>query len=161
MKLEGLGTWLHFYTLPLQLDKANTMDEVDALVDQPANMFIINQSRWSIIEPVTMENKASLLQHLIWEEVILRKEGNVQAFKRGLDCLMLLQLMQTWPDVLKPLFVAQPTMKEVTAEAFLGLVASLKPHDKDQQRAYDYFHDFVFHLESKYIVTCVPVIPNC
>ena len=84
-------------TLLLQLDEAKTIDEIDALVDQPASMFIINQSGWSIIEPVTMENKASLLQHLIWEEVILRREGNIQAFKQGLDCLKLLQLMQTWP----------------------------------------------------------------
>ena len=139
-------------TLLLQLDEAKANDEVDALVDQPTSMFIINQSGWSVIEPVTMENKASLLQHLIWEEVILRREGNIQAFKRSLDCLQLLQLMQTWPDIiiLKPLFVSQPAMENVTAMAFLGLMASLKPHDEDQQRAYEYFHDFVVHLEGKH-----------
>ena len=58
--------------------------------------------------------------------------------------------MQTWPDILKSLFVSQPAVEKVTVMTFLELMASLKPHDEDQQRAYDYFHDFVVHLEGKH-----------
>lgn len=137
------------YVCALQLDEAKTDDDVDALVDKPANMSIINHSGWSITEPVTLTNKAGLLQHLIWEEVILRRDGNIQAFKRGLDHLKLLQLMQTHPALLKPLFVVQPTCEDLTAQAFWGLVASLRPRDEDKQQAYDFFRDFVFHLEGK------------
>lgn len=100
------------------------MDEIDALVDLPA---IINPSGWNITEPVTIANKAALLQQLIWEEVILRREGNIQAFKRGLNHLKLLQFMQTNADLLKPLFVAK--CEEVTAEVFMGLVSSLRPRN--------------------------------
>lgn len=139
---------LLIFVLLLQLDKACTKDEIDALVDLPANMSIINHSGWSITEPVTIANKAVLLQQLIWEEVILRREGNIRAFKRGLGHLNLLQLMHTNPDLMKPLFVAKS--EEVTAEVFMGLVSSLRPQKIEQQRAFDYFRDFVFHLESKY-----------
>lgn len=33
---------------PLQLDDAKT-DDIENLLDQPASMFIINQSRWSML----------------------------------------------------------------------------------------------------------------
>lgn len=121
----------------LQLDEASTKDEIDTLLDEPANMYILNHSGWSITEPVTMANKATLLQRLIWDEVILRREGNIQAFKRGLTYLKLLQLMQANPDLLKPLFVAKS--EEVTAEAFMGLVSTLRPQEVEQRQAFDYF----------------------
>ncbi len=137
------------YVLSLQLDEAKTDGDIDTLLDQPASMFIINHSGWSIVDPVTTGNKAVLLQHLIWDEVILRREGNIQAFKRGLGDLGLLQLVQRYPDLMKPLFVAQPDGQEVTALAFMGLVESLKPTEKEQLRAYDYFQDLVAYLGSK------------
>lgn len=64
----------------MQLDDVKTSDEVDSVLDEPASMFIINQSSWSIVEPVTVANRAALLQHLMWEEVILRRESNIKAF---------------------------------------------------------------------------------
>ena len=74
---------MHLLPVDMQLDDAKTNEEIDCVIDEPASMFIVNQSSWSIVEPVNMTNKAALLQHLIWEEVILRRESNIHAFMKG------------------------------------------------------------------------------
>ena len=130
--------WLSALLSPLlpsiQLDDAKTDDDIDKILDQPASMLIINQSQWSIVEPVTTSNKSSLIQHLIWEEVIQRRDQNIQAFKRGPKQFKMVELIQKHPDMLKPLFVAQPS-QEITAGEFWSLVASLKPSAHEHQRA--------------------------
>lgn len=133
----------------MQLDDAKTSAEVDSVLDEPASMFIINQSSWSIVEPVTVANRAALLQHLMWEEVILRRESNIKAFMQGLSCLNLLELMQKHPELLKPLFVVEPDESELSVDAFLRLIGSLRPQEEAQQRAYDYFMELIIHLGSK------------
>ena len=55
-----------------------------------------------------MANKAALLQHLMLEEVILRRECNIQAFMQGLGHFKLLELMQQYPVLLKPSLVPEP-----------------------------------------------------
>ena len=57
-----------------------------------------------------MANKAALLQHLMLEEVILRRECNIQlqAFMQGLGHLKLLELMQQYPELLMPSLVPEP-----------------------------------------------------
>ncbi len=48
--------YLSISTHPLQLDGAKTDDDIDTILDQPAGMFIINLSGWSVVEPVTTKN---------------------------------------------------------------------------------------------------------
>lgn len=98
------------------------------------------------------------MQQLIWEEVIQRRDQNIQAFKRGLSQLKLFELIQKHPDLLKPLFVAQPSQREITAEDFWGLVASLKPHEHQRARVFEYFREFVFYLGGKLVCVWVSVI---
>lgn len=66
--------------------------------------------------------------------------------------------MQTYPDLLKPLFVAQPSRHEITAEEFWALVASLKPLDHQRALAFEYFREFVFYLGSKLIYAWISAI---
>ena len=93
-----------------------------------------------------MTNKVALLQHLIWEEVILRRESNIHAFMKGLSHLKLLELMQKYPEILRPLFVADSAKSQVTTESFLKLMGSLRPREEKQQKAFDYFQDFIIYL---------------
>ena len=53
---------------------------IDTVVDKPSTMMIINGSRWSSIEPITKSNKGALLQQLLLEEVVIRRQANMQAF---------------------------------------------------------------------------------
>ena len=94
-----------------------------------------------------MSNKSYLLQKLIFEEVITRREGSSQAFRRGLNHLGLVPLLQSFPDM-KPLFVAQPV--KLTAERFLSLIVSLKPQEAKQRHVFDNFFAFVQHLEGEW-----------
>ena len=72
-------------------------------------LFLLNQSSWSVTEEVTMTNKSYLLQKLVFEEVITRREGSLKAFRHRLNHLGLVPLLQSFPDMMKPLFVVQPT----------------------------------------------------
>lgn len=115
-------------------------------MDAPASLSILNRSAWSVVEPVTTVNKSSLLQHLILEEVIIRREENLRAFVRGLDYLGLANLLQAYPHLLKPVFTAQLNTPTLTPESFWSLVESLRPCEIPKQRAYDYFRSFVTYL---------------
>ena len=53
------------------------------MLDVPGNLSILNNSKWGHTQAITVENKAALLQHLILEEVIVRREDNLQAFRIG------------------------------------------------------------------------------
>ena len=114
-------------------------------MDSPPAMFIVNQSSWSATEPVTVANKSCLIQLLIVEEVIIRRQGSLKAFKLGLDHLHLTQLIEAYPAVIKPLFVYQ--LEPLTSEVFWSLVASSRPsEDALKQSAYDMFKEFVIYV---------------
>ena len=132
-----------------------TDDDIDCLCDAPSTLAIINNSSWSITEPVTMRNKSSLLQRLILEEVIIRREGNLQALRQGLDRLKIIDLIVAYPTLMKPLFVSMPQL--LSAERMWCLVSSLKPQDPMQQRAFGFFKGFLQYVEGMYICMCMYV----
>ena len=70
-------------------------------------MMILNQSRWSVIQAITKSKKGALLQQLIMEEVIIRQEANLKAFRRGLGVLEITRILEEYPKLLRPLFIAE------------------------------------------------------
>ena len=66
------------------------------MLDVPGNLSILNNSRWGHTQAITVENKAALLQHLILEEVIVRREDNLKAFIIGLEQLGLRGLIKAY-----------------------------------------------------------------
>ena len=108
-------------------------------------MMILNQSRWSIIHAVTRSNKDALLQQLIMEEVIIRREANLKAFRRGLSVLGISSMMEEHPDLVRPLFIEEE--HPLTANQFKSLIDCEQPSDPLQGRAYEMFMDFVAHIE--------------
>ena len=130
----------------LQLDNATTEEEIDTLFDKPSYQMILNSSRWSIIEAVDNSNKCLVQQQLILEEVLIRREANLQAFSRGLDVLGVAKMIQNYPDLLRLLFVAHNCT--ITSAKFKDLVQS-SPIDSEEERAYQLFIEFIDHIEGE------------
>jgi len=117
------------------------------VLDTPGNLSILNTSKWGHTQAVTIENKAALLQHLILEEVIVRREDNIRAFGNGLEQLGLLTLIKTYPTLMKLLFTYQE-QAPLTAGHFWELVVSVRPTAEDRKiTAFDLFHEFIDYLE--------------
>ncbi len=124
------------FTIPFQLDKANTDDEIDTIVDKPSTMMIINRSRWRAIEPINKSNKGALLQQLILEEVFIRREAYILAFKRG---MAVSDLIRDYPALMRPLLVAEDSV--FTSDDFMSLIGSLKPSEPIQLLSFERFED--------------------
>jgi hypothetical protein len=133
-----------------KLDKATDQEHIDDLLDDATNMAIVNNSRWSIVGAVNRSNKDALLQQLIEEEVIFRREHNLQSFREGLNVLGLVELIQRWPQLTMPLLVH--TDRPLTANMFKQLIKSQPPvyDDKEKVQAFKYFLDFIDHIEGEH-----------
>ena len=129
----------------IQLDKADAESEIDTLLENPAYIAILNNSRWSIIDAVDMSNKDALSQLLIAEEVIVRREANLKAFCRGLNVVGFADLIEKWPNLMRPLLVTEDF--EITSTIFKGLIKSQKPSSPAESRAYDMFMNFISSIE--------------
>ena len=53
----------------MQMSKPETETEIDGVLNKP-DMTIVNCSKWSPTQPITPVTKASLLQELIYNEVV-------------------------------------------------------------------------------------------
>lgn len=132
-----------------QLDKADTEDSIDATVDKPSMMMIINSSRWSVIETITKNNKDALLQQLTLKEVVIRREASILAFQRGMHVLGVSQLIRCYPTLMRPLLVAEEKM--LTSEQFMSFIGSLKPSQPAELLAYNRFVELITYIGGIFI----------
>ena len=119
-------------------------------------MMILNQSRWSIIEAITKSNKDALLQQLILEKVIIRREANLKAFRRGLGVMGISSLLCGYANLLRPLFVEERRL--LTANEFKSFIDCRRPSNSEQSRAYDFFMEFIAHIEGNQLYDIVTII---
>ena len=96
-----------------------------------------------MVETITLRNRLHLLQRLIVEEVLHKRETNLKAFQRGLDVLGVLDLIKQ-PEVMRSAFLYDPLL--LTVMKFLEL---LLPHSNPPD-AQQIFKDFVSFLEYIY-----------
>ena len=66
-----------------------------------------------------------MLQQLILEEVIIRREANLKAFHRWMRVLEISDRLQEYSHLLRPLFVAEE--HAITASQCKGLIKSERP----------------------------------
>ena len=113
----------------------------------PVNSSIIKTSGWSIIEPITHANRYQLIQCLVQDEVITKRESNIKAFFNGLNMLKVGDLLLSHPDTMMSLFVFES--EQLTAYSFMLLVESLRPESCDSKKSqtFEYFRQYVLHLE--------------
>ena len=89
----------------MQIDQAQDDKVLNRILDDPAHMAIINSSTWPITKGISMLTKMELMQTLIIEEVITKRDVNIRAFRTGLFVLGFLNLCRDYADLMKPLFV--------------------------------------------------------
>ena len=114
-------------------------------------MAILNNSRWSILGEINKSNKGALLQQLILEEVITRREENLKAFQRGLKVLGFADPIRNWPELTRPLLV-NDTERKITAEVFKKLIKA-QPKDQRESEAYEIFLKFIAFIDGKLNIT--------
>lgn len=129
---------------------------MDELLDKPSSIMILNNSRWSVVEAIDKSNKDALLQQLIFEEVIVRREANIRAFKHGMSLLNVSSLLEDYPTLMRPLLVAEGP--GITSQIFKSLIKSRRPDRLNQAAAYDMFLDFVEFIGGKKVLP-LPRLP--
>ena len=143
----------------LQLDQASTQNEIDAVLDQPTFLSIVNQSSWGHVQAVTMSSKHSFLQLLIWDEVIQHRLVNIHALMKGLNCLGYLQLVKDHADQLINLFVHKAG--PLTAAQLLAFLKPSITGTEEKRQALQFFKDFILYLESKALFLCPAAGDHC
>ena len=92
-----------------------------------------------------VKQRCALSQLLIAEEVILRRDANLKAFCHGLNVVGFVDLIEKWPNLMRPLLVTDDF--EITSTIFKGLIKSQKPSSPVESRAYDMLMDFISLIE--------------
>ena len=96
---------------------------------------------------MTITNKHFLIQRLIEEEVIVKRERNLKAFRRGLQAMEFLSLLVKFPSLMQPFFVVES--KPLCPDDFLALAETPTPKNQLEAQAWIYFKEFVSFLQSK------------
>ncbi len=121
-----------------------TEGEIDSLLEHEKYMCLINASGWSVSTPINLPTKARLLQGLIWDEVVGKRERQLRAFRKGLDNFGILKMIVDHRDLAEELFVFHESA--LSLEDFRSLISS-KPPDGDTEpkkaQAYLWFMDYL------------------
>ena len=134
---------IHYKTVFMQIEKAQSNEEIGSIVDEPDNLAVLNGSSWNVIDPVTMRNKHSFVQRLIDEEVIVKRERNLKAFRQGLQAMNFLSLVVKFPSLMQPFFVAAESFRPLSPDEFFKLAEVPCPENQSEDIAWLYFKDFV------------------
>lgn len=127
--MVALCIMLSYY---LQLDHASTDEEIDVILDKNENMALINASNWFPTQKITMASKASLLQELVYEELIEKRYKQILDLRKGLQMFRLVSLMRKHPDQLKSLLVYDSFLLD--ADTMLGLFKFGPTHENEQEK---------------------------
>jgi len=104
-------------------------------------MSIINASGWDLTKKITCVTKNSLVQGLIIDEVIGKRERQMCAVSNGLEWAGFLDLIRQYPEKMRPLFVY--CGRELTCDQFKVLIDSSPPNQPVEKRAYEWFFEYV------------------
>ena len=70
-------------------------------------MTIINGSGWGLTTEITLHTKHDLVQGLIYDEVVGKRERHIRALRRGLERLGVFDMILKYPDQTRELFLHQ------------------------------------------------------
>ena len=130
------------------LDDAKCDTELEAILGECNQMSKvywqqISMLDWSISEPISMKNKAFLVEELIRTELFKRRKDQLMAFKQGLQSLGFLTAISPYEEKIRSLFV--PTNDKLTADKFKSLFESscVKPEAFAEGTAYEWFMEYI------------------
>jgi len=110
-------------------------------LDEEKYMSIINASGWDLTKKITCVTKNSLVQGLIIDEVIGKRERQMCAVSNGLEWAGFLDFIRQYPEKMRPLFVY--CGRELTCDQFKVLINSSPPNQPVEKRAYEWFFEYV------------------
>lgn len=121
---------------------AKTDEEIDSILSVPENMTIINSSKWSPVQPINIMTKSTLLQQLIYEEVIDKRHCQLNGMKKGLEYFGLVSLCKRYPEKLCPILVHQE--KPLEASTFINLFnLTWSSLEANEQQIIQWFFDYL------------------
>ena len=104
-------------------------------------MSIISTSKWPSTMIVTKENRFSLLQNLVLDELITKHTQHLQAFLRGLEKFGLGTLCREFPEKCQDLFVYDETT-QLTANKIVNLITS-SPRNSLERGTLGWFMEYI------------------
>ena len=125
-----------------------TSEQINNLLEKESSMAIINASKWPSTQPISTLTKHSFLQKLLVQEVIRKRDDHILSFRKGLDVLDFVRVMQSFPEQYKQLFVYRPTL--LTAAQLWGLIETPRPQESKQQQAVEWFKSYLDDREYSY-----------
>ena len=127
---------------------STTPQQVDNLIEKEGSVAIINSSKWPSTKAITNLTKHSFLQNLLVEEVIRKRDDNILSFRRGLDMLDFVSVVQRFPKQCRELFIYEETF--LTAAKLQCLITTRRPEEKKQRQAYDFFFTYLEDRQYSY-----------
>ena len=127
----------------MQIDAANTNEDINNIVDEPKYLSLVNCSGWNPTKCINNNSKHEFLYLLIKEEVILKRITSMDALINGLERLGVVTLLRTHPQVFKELFTYNA--RPLTASGFVSLMTpcSLSDMPMDHIQAYKWFLEYL------------------
>lgn len=130
----------------MQLNQASSQDDIQKLLDEDKYMAVVNNAGWPPEKHVTLANRIELMNGIIEQELVHKRERVIAAFGRGLEVLGLRTLMCQHPQEFRCVFVYQN--QPLTAKTFTGLIVSKPPLGKRKLRVYQWFMQYIQDRES-------------
>ena len=111
------------HTFISKIDAAETENEIIEIFNSeegPAYEQIVNSSQWDITVSVSTKNRNQLLQMLIYDEVVVKREKQIKAIREGLNIGKLFAFVKSNSDEFFNAFVSTET--SVTSAALSTII---------------------------------------
>ena len=108
---------------------------------------LINCSRWPNERVINIDTKEFLIQHLICNELLSSRKNELDDFKKGLETLGFLKLVQQNKDKLKVLFCKTDDMP-LTAQRFNDMTQEIVPSNFSERQATEWFKSYLEQEEN-------------
>lgn len=134
----------------LELCKSDA--DIEALLEgnksSEAFWQLLNSSRWPKEQPVNINNKDYVLQHLIQHELLTARKNEINDFKEGLKSLGFLDLVSQNKEVCEVLFCANGK-KKLDSDSFKDMMLDVKPSNFAEEQSYKWFMEYINQEENQ------------
>lgn len=120
-------------------------------------MTIINNSGWDHTNPVNLHTKDNLVQGLIVDEVIGKRERQLRAMRRGLQHLGVLDLLLKHPKQTEELFIYKAGAGHVCFTTIRSCLTTKQTTSSCEQQAMEWLLEY---LEARDMSGTIILIPK-
>ena len=133
----------------MQIEDATSTEELRALLDSDDFTFRFDAGVCMPSSSVTLKNKGEVAKSIAMHFTVLAIKAELDQLKKGLQCLRFLEVMHSYPTLLKPLFL-NSGKPSITADYILQLFhVQWSPQGSNQRELeeavilgwHEYIHD--------------------